>query len=1641
VWQNNLLAGGVIKDQEDYWLNLFSGEIPRLNLPSDNPRPGVFTFAGDRYKFGLKLEDTLGFREMGANYGVTLFMNLLAAFNVLLYRYTGQEDIVVGASIAGRRHSHLQDIIGMFVNALAMRNYPRGEKRYPEFLKEVKDVCLQAYENQDMQFESLVEKLDPERDPSRNPIFDICLVLQNFEQIKTEINEIHLEPYGYNAKTTKFDLTFFVYELEDEILFDLEYYSAIFARQTIEKIADHFYNIIKELVETPEIRLADIHMLREKEKQVLIEELNQTACEYPKDKTICELFSDRAAKNPDKTAVLQKNEALSFRCLEEKAGQLANYLYYETHTRRDDPIGILMDNSPGLITAIFGVLKAGSPYVPLDTSSPEERLKDIINDAKVGVVISQKKYIGILNRLQWQCNSFHTFLCLDSIDIYSEEEQEKSALMDEELWNYVGETAVDEITGGGWNSSYTGEPFSKKEMDEYGDNAFNKLEPLLHKNMRVLEIGCASGITMYRIAPKVMFYFGTDLSKVMIEKNQERVKKEGHANIALAALPAHEIDKLKEKNFDLIILNSVIQSFHGLNYLRKVFRKSVNLLAVKGYLFIGDVMDLDLKSDLIQDLIDFKRVNADKNYNTKTDWSTELFVSRSFFKDQMAEVPEISDVELTDKIFTIENELTRFRYDALIKVDKNKKHKPKNKIKRKYQHDVADLQRYDTYNPSVPIKPHDLAYVIYTSGTSGKPKGVMIQHQSLVNYVMWGIQHFLDDKGDDYYVPLYTSSAFDLTVTSIFLPLISGNTIAVYHYDRHKNWFPLQKILEEGTVDIIKATPSHLKILQLSQDIANDNGRVKKYIVGGEELETVLARCIYNRFSGKVEIYNEYGPTEATVGCMIYQFDNERDKRKGVSIGLPAANVKIYILDKYMKPVPVNSIGEIYIGGDALARGYVNLPELTAERFLENPFVLGEKIYATGDVACRLADGNIEFLGRLDEQVKIRGYRIEIKEIENCLLEHDDIDEALVLAKSPKGDDSYLCAYIVSNKKEEISDLKEFLSAKLPDYMIPSYFLPIEKIPLTVNGKIDKKALPEPIIGKTSGYAVPQNEIEKKLVKIWSEVLHLDNKNSFHLSIGIDDNFFELGGHSLRATVVISKIHKEFDIKVPLAEIFKTPTIRGLSQYIKGMAADIYTPIKAVETKEYYPLSSAQKRLYVLQQIARDIIGYNEFAVLELKGELDSKRFEKTFSKLIHRQESLRTSFIIVEDEPVQKIHDEAAFEIEYYDAKREKGRPADINRSFVRPFDLSQTPLFRVGLIKEEDEKYLLLVDIHHIITDGISQGIFINDFISLYEGGPVPELHIQYKDFSEWQNREKDRETIKKQEEFWRRQFSDEIPVLNLPTDFVRPPIQSFKGSGIDFKLNSEQGTSLKKLALEEDVTLFMLLLAIYNIFLSKLSSQEDIVIGTPIAGRRHPDLQQIIGMFVNTLALRNYPSGRKTFREFLNELKKRTLNAFENQEYQFEDLVENVYVTRDTGRNPLFDTMFALQNMNRSEIKIPGLKLMPYNYESRTSKFDLTLQAVEERNTLLFTFEYCTRLFKAETIKRFIGYFRKMVTSVSENVSQKICEIEIVPESEKRLLLEKFNDTAVKYPGDKNLHELFEEQVEKVAERVAVVYQDNQ
>lgn len=946
--------------------------------------------------------------------------------------------------------------------------------------------------------------------------------------------------------------------------------------------------------------------------------------------------------------------------------------------------------------------------------------------------------------------------------------------------------------------------------------------------------------------------------------------------------------------------------------------------------------------------------------------------------------------------------------------------------------DLTDKNIYsiNRQNLNFKNKINDLAYIIYTSGSTGKPKGVMIENRSLINFLFTIIHEYENDFDVKDKCLCLTNVVFDVSVCEMFISLISGASLIINnkHTTFDKNEIA-ELIIEEG-ITFTYIPPSLLNEVCNALNASKKIIKLNKLLVGVESIQEYILEN-YLKLNSNMQIINGYGPTEATICATFYKFFGiKKNGNKNVPIGKPLKNSKIYILDRNKNLQPIGIPGEIFISGEGLARGYMNDSDLTNKKFIPNLFVNNERIYKTGDLGRWLNDGNIEFLGRIDNQVKIRGYRIELGEIETEFLRHNIIKEAKIICKKDKNNINELYAYLVTEKDITIEVIKNHILKELPNYMIPSNFVRVEKMPLTPNGKIDQKKLQE--IGKVLDtgiiYEAPRNSIEEKLVNIWLEILNVNN-------IGINDNFFMISGHSLKAMILSSKIQKELNVEVPISVIFKLPTIKSLSEYIQNTEPNTYLPIDKIQNSEYYLASSAQKRIYALQQLNPQSISYNMPMIMEAEGKLDKRRLRSTIDSLIKRHETLRTSFDTKNGEIIQRVKDSLQIDIAYINIEDENESIEKVIKDFIKPFDLKIAPILRVGVIKLNKQKFIIMIDTHHIVFDGVSFGILRNEFTRIYRGESLNELKLQYKDYSAWQSKLLKSSSMTCQENFWLGIFKDPPPVLNMTYDYPRPAVQTFEGDDVGIIIENDITKELRVIAKETGSTMYMVLLSAITMLIAKYSNQEDIIIGSPIAGRRHSDFEGIIGMFVNTLAMRNKPEKEKTIIEFISEVKKNSLDVYENQDYPFDELIEKLNIKMDLSRNPLFDVMFAMQNMDISKIEIEDITFRTIQNEDKTSKFDLTFVAVENNDEIFLNISFSTGLFKISTIKKMAEHLKNILKIICRNKDYKIGDINIINDEERHQILYEFNDTDMEYDRNKVLHQLFEEQVIKTPYNIAI------
>nr|WP_240492598.1 non-ribosomal peptide synthetase [Photorhabdus namnaonensis] len=942
-------------------------------------------------------------------------------------------------------------------------------------------------------------------------------------------------------------------------------------------------------------------------------------------------------------------------------------------------------------------------------------------------------------------------------------------------------------------------------------------------------------------------------------------------------------------------------------------------------------------------------------------------------------------------------------------------------------------------NPQVTaLTAQHLAYVIYTSGSTGTPKGVMVEHRGLINLIQDKIAQF--DIHSDSRMLQFASLSFDASVWEIMMALGSGACLIIAVDIVRQDPLRLWHYLAQQAVTHACLPPA---LLRERIDLPEISIR-PTLILGGEAPSAMLLQAL----SRRATVFNAYGPTEITVCATTWRCPPDYTDTL-VPIGHPTANTQVYLLDAYDQSVPLGAVGELYVGGAGVARGYLNRPELTAERFLADPFseMPNARMYRTGDLARYLPDGNLEFLGRNDQQVKIRGFRIEPGEIEARLMEYPTVQEAVVLVL---GDEQgkRLVAYVVAEADEElVNRLHTHLSAILPDYMVPVAFVRLNAFPLTPNGKLDRRALPIP--GEEAFarqiYAEPLGEMESILAVIWRELLGVNRISRY-------DNFFALGGHSLLAVRMMNRI-AALGIELPLSTLFKFPTLADFAEAMNTRFDEQSSKLPAIiplSREGKLPLSFAQQRLWFLAQFEGVSETYHIPVALRLRGRLDIAAWQQALNTLFARHEALRSIFVAVDGQPqVELLPAESGLLMKKYDLRDTPDRDAQLaflsTQEAEAPFDLACGPLIRASLIQLADDDHVFLLTLHHIVFDGWSVSVLMRELNTLYtaflagQSDPLPPLTIQYPDYAAWQHQWLSAERIQTQSDYWRTRLADAPVLLDLPTNRPRPPQQSFAGALLPVSLDAELTQSLKHLSEQQGVTLFMTLLAAWATVLSRLSGQEDLVIGTPSAGRSRQEVESLIGFFVNTLALRMDLSGAPNVTELLARVRQTALAAQEHQDLPFEQVVEIVQPPRQLAHTPLFQVMFAWQSNENKDWTLPGLVVSPVGQAFDGAKFDLELSLSEMDGRIVGYLNYATALFDQLAIERQVGYLHTVLREMAANPQQPVGKIDILTVAERKLLLETWNATQTAYPNQLCIHRLFEQQAEKTPDAVALVYEE--
>ena len=1363
LWQNRQLEGDRLTAHRNYWLSHLSGELPVLNLSTDFLRPAIMSYEGDMIASALGKELSIGLKSLAVTQGNSLYMTLVSTVLALLYKYTGNEDIIVGSPVAGREHVDLENQVGMYINNLALRTIFSGSETFEKLMNTVKENVIKSFEHQIYPYDKLIEDLNMPRDRSRSPLYDIVVVFNHISLDEVDgldkIEGVKIEKRANGLKTSKTDLRIIFNEVGGDLTIALEYNTALYTSSRIHDMLGHYKELVSNVLVNNKKTLKELSCIPSAESRLLLNGFNQTQTNYPDASCLHELFEKQVKLTPDAIALDVEGKLFTYKELNASANQLARHIVNKQKGTPDHVIGLMMDRSERMIIGILGILKSGAAYLPIDPYYPIDRKLYMLKDGRVDFLLTDAAY---------------------------------------------------------------------------------------------------------------MF-----------------------------DLPAYD-----------------------------------------GSLFAMDI-----------------------------------------------QLPELSG---------------------------------------------------SSENLSKTNESDNLAYVIYTSGSTGMPKGVMVEHKSAVNTVLDHIQS-LSITADDKIIQL-SSAAFDVSIAEIFMSLLSGATLVLLSKDITQHPETLVEYLRIHRVTFLAITPKYLNLLNL-EDLPD----LRIVMSGGESLSLNKIK----ELSDKFEYYNAYGPTECSVCATIHKGASSDNV---VFIGKPISNTEVYILDADLNLLPIGLIGELCISGVGLARGYFNDEKLTKDKFVDHPYKKGERLYLTGDLAKRHADGKLEFVGRKDNQVKIRGYRIETGEIEYILNQHPLVEDALVLTALDSTRNNELRAYVKS--KLDDKEIRTYLRTQLPEYMVPALIIQIEEFPRTANGKIDRAVLLSMGLEKKQllrNYKAPDNAIETKLVKIWEDVLGKKG-------ISVTDNFFEVGGHSLSAIRLISQIHKEFDAGITLKDIFDKPVLTEQSAAIEQTIKTPFLSIPIASEQLDYPLSSAQRRLWILSQFEGGNTAYNVQSIFMLEGKIDLKIIADCFDQLIERHEVLRTIFVENEQNEIRQVivaSEALQFKITYQDFRQEASEDKIkqvVQEECLKAFDLKTGPLLRVFLYQVADDKYIFSYTMHHIISDGWSNRVLINELLLLHQAYQegianawVP-LRIQYKDYACWQQEQIKNVSLDSVKSYWLNQFEGDLPVLEFPADKIRPAVKTYNGALIHDSIDAEISEILKVFSQERGGTLFMGLLAIVKTLIYRYTQQEDIIIGSPSAGRDHLDLENQIGFYVNTLALRTQFKGTDSFEELFHEIKRVTMGAYAHMTYPFDELIDNLSLPHDTSRSALFDVMVVLQNKEKRlsglDDQAHALKVSSYNGGERVSSlFDLRFDFKEHENGIDYSIEYNTDIYNQARIEQVARHLKELLKSAMSYFKVPISQLDFLTREERNKLIIDFNTTTAAYQESKTLVDLFEEQVKKEPNRIALIHKEKE
>jgi amino acid adenylation domain-containing protein len=1802
AWQRQWLKGDLLEEQIDYWKHELI-DLPKLQLPADNRRPLVPRFLGAREVLSLPktLKDELN--ELSHREETTLFMTLLAAFKVLMNRYSGQEDIVVGSPIANRKQSRSEDIIGFFVNSLVMRTDLSGDPSFRELLARVRKVTLGAYNHQDLPFEKLVEELEPERDPSLNPLFQVVFALQNIPMPSIDLGDVRMTLVWANTLASRFDLEGHVWEEPEGLTVLFVYSTDLFKAITIKQMLRHYQRLLEEIVSDPDQRISQLMLLTEPESKQVLVEWNQTQTDYPKEACIHELFEEQVECNPDALAVVQDNHQLTYGDLNTRANQLAHYLR-KLAVGPEVLVGICLERSLEMIVGLLGILKAGGVYLPLDLSYPKERLEWMIKDSGVGVLITLESLIENL-----PCNGAKV-VCVDT-------DAEKIARESEE--NLASRCMAENLAYVMYTSGSTGKPkgvcivhrgivrlvretnYVDLSSDEvflqfapisFDASTFEIWGPLLNGARCVLFPNRMPGlqelaqvIREHRVST---LWLTSSLYSAMIDEEPEGLKgvrqlliggevlSVPHVRRGLQRLPHTQIingyGPTENTTFTCCyrIPKELDQAVPSIPIGRPIANTKVYILdAHLNPVPIGVVGELYIGGDgLGREYLNRPELTAERFVENPLGEKPGQCLYRTgdlvrYLPDGNIEFRGRNDDQIKLRGFRIElgeienvlgthpavrEGVVLLREDdpgdkRLVAYVVQQTHDPGPKEQRSDTglpvNQVSNwAMLFDDYVYNKPPPSQDTTF--NTSGWNSSYTDQPIPEEEMREWVddavdqilslqpgrvleigcgsglllfriaphcsrYWGTD--ISHRAINYIRDQLNIMDLDLSDFELFqreaddfkdirpesFDAVVLNSVVQYFPDVHY----LLRVLEGAinavkpggfvfvgdvrSLPLIETFHASVQLYQAEDSLPLEQlrQRIQRQIMEENELaiDPDFFTALKQHFPkiSQVAIRPKRGRYHNELTRFRYQviihvksqtdhpediswMDWKKEKLTSLAIhrllletepetlGLRnVLNTRISRLVKAMKLLKgndatktVGNLREIITKDGAAGVDPEDLWSLSNDM----PYVVDIRWGKTGSEDCF----DVVFKHSTPAKGSISRRGISIPEEKVPLKSWGKYANNPMLGES---------------SRELEPQLRNFLTEKLPEYMVPAAFVFLETLPLTPNGKVDKRALPPPdqfSMDLSDQFLAPQTPIEQALVKIWSELLRRD-------SIGIHNNFFHLGGHSLMATQVISRVSRTFGVSVPVTKMFEHPTVSEFARELESRMGqenlDQTLPIKPVERKTEMPLSFAQQRLWFLDQLEPANPSYNMPIAVQLSGKLDTARLQLSLDEIVRRHESLRTIFPTVEGQPKQHILKPRPFELVRENLcslpanqrKFEALRLAE--REAFRPFDLARGPLVRGRLLQLEEYMHVLVLCMHHIISDGWSFRLFFNELAALYTAfssgkpSPLPDLSVQYTDFTHWQRQRLQGQVLESELEYWKQRLGDNPPPLELPTDRPRPAMQTYQGACENITISGPLLEDLRKLSHSEESTLFMVMLAAFKALLYRYTGQEDILVGTPIAGRNRQEIEGIIGFFVNTLILRSDLSGRPSFRTLLRRVRQNALDAYQHQELPFEKLVEELHPERSLSRNPLFQVFFNMADLSETKMALPPLEIELLPLPLKVTKFDLTVYCFDEGDNLSLRINYSTDLFQAGTIRRMLSHYQTLLAAAAEDPDRPISVLPLFSEEERSTLKVRCNEIGPTNPYrefklneiEQTITEHFLKQVQQYPERIAIKTPDEE